>query len=193
MPNVKHILLSYYKDSRAEFLEDSEQKIHYENIESFTVVSNIKKFAFSFENLKHITLGYIKSEAIDAFCEFINSIGHLQTLKIIRVYFTSDELRKVLGLKTIQSNIVEMQFEYITHMSTDEIIRFVNQSHKLRKLTIHQKILFHDRNYIPSLVETISSNLNVEWKIYNMNPPKDPFDETWRGIYTCCVIERIID
>lgn len=191
LPNVKHILI--YHD--ATYLDDSEQKIHYETVEYFTVIYagfQITKYPFSFGRLKHIIFKYLHIQLIDAFSEFINSIGHLQTLKIMNMDFQMDQFQKVLELENIQSNIVELQFAYIKHVSTDDIVRFLNQSHKLRKLTIHQNIWFKCfENYIPSLVETMSSKLNVEWKVCNINLRKHPFEGC--SEYTACVIERIID
>lgn len=133
LPNLQHI----YIYSTGFALQDSEN-IHYENIEHFTLGSvNMSKYPFSFGNLKHLILtGHI--EINDSFCKFIGNIKHLQTLKITSTLFTNPEsFSKMLELQNILSNVVEMQLKFNESMSLDQILRYLKQSRKLRKLSFH--------------------------------------------------------
>lgn len=189
-------------------LQGFENVIHYENVEYLTLKTfNMTRFTFSFENLRHLTIGGgIKLN--DAFCEFIGNIEHLQTLKISSwssYYTTTNSFRKMLELQNIQSNIVEMQFRFDEKMSRDDIVRFLKQSRKLRKLSFY----YVEKSFVPenvvstvpdvfistvpvTVMQSISSNLDVGWKIDFIEPFMDPFHFTSPDC-KCYVFERIID
>lgn len=190
-PNVKYIFILSKAGQR-----DSEPKIQHKNIECFTLKADCvcyiwTEFPFSFDGLKHIIVdGSIHLN--DAFCEFIASIEHLQTLKIMSMHFDNylPQLRKLLELPNVKTNIVEMQIRYEENaVSSDDIVRFLKQSPKLRKLSIHEPNFNGYR--VSSLVETVSSKLDDEWKIYNIHPYKNPFGNVFE--YTCYVFEKIVD
>ncbi|XP_055301006.1 uncharacterized protein LOC129567764 [Sitodiplosis mosellana] len=188
LPNVQHIYITNHDG-----LHNSEKEIHYENIESCTIESlRMDKFPFSFGNLKHFTLaGNICLN--DAFCQCISKIEHLKTLKIMdMLIFDSDSFRKLLELQNILSSVVEMQFSFEKGMSADAVLHFLKQSRSVRKLTIH----LHNGRYRGDktrdyfrMLQTISLNLNDEWKVYIIDPYRYPFNSIYDS--ECHVIEKM--
>lgn len=166
LPNVQYIKL--YNGTA---LQDSEKDIHYENLESFMFHNHgMRKFPFSFGNLKHFILtGNIILN--DAFCECISNIKHLKTLKIMDIsIFSSDSFEKLLSLQNILSNVVEMQFEFEKNMSTEVVLCFLKQSRNVRKLSFHIHKLYDYRRMLSQMMKTMLSNLSNEWKVYIMDP-----------------------
>lgn len=189
LPNVQYITI-YNGDC----LHDSEN-IHYENIEYFTFLSPspVDKFPFSFGNLKHLILaGNIIMN--DELCEGISNIEHLTTLKIMSwLRINSNSFCKLLELKNIQSNVVEMQFQFDRNMFADDILHFLKKSKKIRKFTVHlHEIELGDVTYHYSiLLKTIPLELGNEWEYLTIDPYRIPFDTFFK--YKCFVIEKKID
>lgn len=191
LPNVKHIHLFNGGN-----LEDSES-IHYEYIERFAFASPcaIDKYPFSFVNLKHLMLdgGIIIN---DELCNCISNIEHLTTLRIMHLRrVDSNSFRKLLELKNIQCNLVEVQFKLNENMLTDDILHFLKQSKKLRKYTIHSfvgndpKYKYIIPNYFSNLLKTFPSKLGVEWKIHYNDSYENPSDMYFK--HDCVVIEKL--
>lgn len=186
-PNVNRIIIY----DGASTLQHPEQKIHYENIEYFTLISHkMLHYPFSFSNLKHITVQNYKMELTDELCELVGSFEHLQTLKIWSFSFTtSDKFHKLLQLQNIQKSIVEMQIEFNEGIASDEIVRFLNKTHKLRKLSFHECNVYESGYHdMTSFFETLSTQLRAEWNIHSIYPYKNPFETPLTS--KCYVIEK---
>lgn len=180
LPNLQHI---YYR-SKYRFWEEIEN-IHYKNIEYFSLfpIIQMTTFPFSFGNLKYLLVGG-DFELNDSFCDFIGNIKHLKTLKIMSfLTFDSDSFRKMMELKNVLSNIVEMQITFHRSITPELILNFLKQCQNLEKLSIHAglKPNFH-------IFDSLSSNLENEWTSYTVNPYKNPFYEYGDSI--CYIIER---
>lgn len=133
LPNVKHI----YICGEGTPSHDYGKKIHFENIEYFTLTWARIKFPFSFGNLKHFIISGFGFKLNDAFCECIGNIDHLETLKIMMMAqfsTNSDAFRKMLELQNVQTNVVELQFQYDKRMCPDDIVRFFKKKWKTEKI-----------------------------------------------------------
>lgn len=189
LPNIQHIFL-YNRDC----LQDSEN-IHYENIEYFTLCSQtrMEKIPFSFGNLKHLIIcGYPIIN--DEICKFIGNIEHLTTLKLyLDRYESSNSFRKLLELKNIQTNVVEMECEFHQNFLVDDIYYFLKQSKKLRKFSVHQCkfSLSEYLDYYSIVLKTIPIKLGIEWKFISIDPYRNPFKTQFK--YKGFVIEKITD
>lgn len=166
------------------------KNIHFEKIEYFTLdFSSIYPFPFIFSNLKHLTLNGIK-QIDDALCESIKNMKDLKTLEIISLNrAVSESLHKLLELQTMLSIVEEVQIVYSKFISPDDVLRFLNQSHNLRKFGVQIDRCGWNDN-LNSFMQSISSNLGAKWTSHVMNPFKNANDSF---IYSCYVFERVVD
>lgn len=173
LPSV--LRLEIFLSVPASAIENSEN-IHFENVEDFTLIGSktIVPFSFRSATLKHLTFNF--ADTSDAFYEFIGRAKNLKTLKIMDTAFVSGSewFIKILHLQNIQSNVEEIEFEYTKDISPEVILRCLNQTTKLTKLTIH---IMRNQNteilYTRCLdfIETISSNLDSAWKFHTKHVP----------------------
>lgn len=169
-PNVNHLIIYDCGGN----LQNSE-KIHYENIKYFTYFGlHLKKFPFSFKSLEHLILSYIIID--DDFFDFVGNNKHLKTLKIWKIVHGGKRnwLRNFSELPNIQSNLVELSFEFNQNVCVDEIFLFVKQCRQLKKLSFHQEN--HDSRDFEAVdrgtraFQTISSELGAGWRSHIIDP-----------------------
>lgn len=188
LPNVQRIYIS----NRNPKLSNSD-RIHFENIEYFTMHTiRIYSYPFSFGNLKHFTI-YGNVVVNNALCECIGEIEHLKTLKIMSfALFSIESISKMLELQNVVANVEEIQFKFHDSVSLELILRFLKQSKRLQKLSIHQDMKYSNANTIykySNLLQTIPSNLHDdEWKCCIKDPYKNSFSSF--PTYKCLVVER---
>lgn len=160
LPNVNNVYISCYDELKD--LTSVSGKLHYKNIEYFEIsATRTGVYPFSFENLKHLTTDG-NCIVNDALCEFIGHLNDLKTLKIRNTMFgfNLDPFRKILKLQNISSNIVELHFPYHPKISSNDVLSFLKQTRKLRKLSIPASVPFpYDSNFL----QEITSNLDSEW------------------------------
>lgn len=189
LPNVQYLYITNNNYS----LQYSEKKVHYENIKSFTLRTfPMSKLPFSFGNLNHFVLAG-NTSINDELIEFISNNKHLTTLSIMLMEYIASQqsFDKILELQNVQSNLEELQLE-CTNLLPDDIVRFIKQCKKLRKLTIHSSKKWGRTSFLAkALLEIIPSRLGVAWKLYTIDPYINPFDFFIE--HECFVIERIID
>lgn len=185
-PKLKHLFI--YNGYHLE----NAKTIHFENIECFTLRSMLK-FPFSFGNLKHLTLGSIAIN--DAFCEFVSNLIHLKTLRIMRItgLEESNSFSKMLELHNIQTDLVEMHFDYCKFLQpdSDAILRFLKQSAKLKKFSCSTTTNCEFFNYVKTcshMFRTISSKLDSDWRFHVIYPYTNLFDAFYKK--KCFVLER---
>lgn len=196
-PHVKRIVI----EESLSFLHTEQSVscvpiVHYENVEFFTIYTEhmpLTKYPFSFGVLTqlNIKICYLN----DAFYEFIGGLNHLKILKIKFIYKhknfeTSDSFCKLLNLQNIQTNIEELSICYRRLMLPDDIVHFLKQSRRLRKLSFYRhKASKHYRDMCKTM-ESVSYKLDAEWAIHIMDPYKCPF-YLLQSEGKCYVIERV--
>lgn len=161
LPNVNNVYI-WYNDELLD-LTSVPGKLHYKNIEHFEICAiRLGVYPFSFENLRHLTTDG-NCIVNDALCEFIGHLNDLKTLKIKNTMFgfNLDPFRKILKLQNISSNIEEMQFPYHPKISSNDVLSFLKQTRKLRKLSIPVPVPYL-ASY-PYFLPEITSNLDSEW------------------------------
>lgn len=159
LPRLQHT----YLESVWSKLEDSEE-MHFKNVEYFTIEPiTMDKYPFSFEKLKHFTvIGSIVLN--DEWCELVCNIPQLTTLKImgiIDVY--PDPLCRMLRSPNLLSNIEELFLEVHDDLLPHEIIRYLDQSKRLKRLALLMRYRYVDYaiNDRKTILRKITSNF--EW------------------------------
>lgn len=191
LPNLNKINIRSGIDS---FSGEMGKEFHFENVEYFTLCAiREERYPFSFGKLKHLTIWggcYVN----DNLYKLISNIKILKTLRIIRPsnLFGPDRFHKILESKNVQSNVEEMQFPYEESISSYDILRFVNNCHYLKKLTI----LMCERSTegiekYTKFFEKISLNLGVRWTFQIINVCEHP--DYGFCINICFIFERNFD
>lgn len=189
LPNVNNVYIWYYDELKDLSVSG---KLHYKNIEHFEICAiRLGVYPFSFENLRHLTTDG-NCIVNDALCEFIGRLNDLKTLKIKNTMFgfNLDPFRKILKLQNISSNIVELQFPYHPKISSNDVLLFLKQTRKLRKLSIPGSVPYI--THYSDFLQEITSNLDTEWThhardLLHKEPGYHHSDKR------CLFIERIID
>lgn len=194
VPNLKYIyIVNHYGNFKFQKCE----KIHFENIEYFTIdTSNMRKYPFSFGKLKYLTFRGI--EPNEEWCKFVSNIQNLTTLKMFHISTeNSNCFRKMSKLQNIQSNIEELHIEVNKYMSPADILCILEQSQNLKTLTlVSDRYGSGDNGYFDELIKknenilkTITINLSPIWKFYVLNSFRHPLCSS--RPYYCYVIKRI--
>lgn len=136
------------------------------------------KFPFSFENLKYFcAFGFFQLN--DAFCEFIGNMQHLKTLNLRKCgMFSSESLIKILELPNVSSNVVEMEIQFYKSISSEPILRFLKQSHNLKKIGFLSEVesFWYDFDVYSNVMQNVLSNLEKEWTSYVITPNKNIYN-----------------
>lgn len=168
LPNIKTLSIRYFSDAIFRKNSLKAEKMHYPNIEDFTILTyKASEYPFIFENLKHFSLKGFRFEMNDELLELIGNIKDLQTFKMAVTSLdalTPDSFRKLLELQNMQSTVVEIEIEFNEAMSSDDVLRFLNQSKKLIKFSIHLDPVYFQDSF-KHFIKSISVNLSVDWKI----------------------------
>lgn len=197
LPNIEKFILESYTETgtRSDFLQEYE-KIHLENIEYFAFYSlGVGEYPFFFGNLKHLLIGG-SCIVNDALCECIGNVKNLKTLKILRSPFEKpDSIHKIFELENILLNVVDMQFNYRKEIPANIVLQFLKRSRNLKKLSIYFSTRVSHAEYYSNFLQTISSNLGVEWIFHTKSiwPTKCYDDYHIILANMCYVVERIND
>lgn len=189
---------------------DRFEKLHFNGIDYFKfetdpisfMMSNMSKYPFSFDTLKHLKFK-ARVELNDDWFNFVRNLKqHLTTLQIMGVKFDKehpiDFFAKILETHNFLPKIEELQVELLPYMCPRNILRFLEQSRNLKKLMLNRYKSKY--TYLPIIIpeddlkilKTIVSNLGAEWKYHIIYPfLKKPL--TYYIPFECYVIERITD
>lgn len=171
LPSLRHMI--YLNNCPTEIeCED----IHYKNIEYFSLVSIVPmdKFPFTFDNLKHLCV-HGSIVANDAFCELIENIKHLKTLKLL-IYReqSSDSFRKIIGIQNILLNVVEIEIEFQKSLSLEIILELLKRSKNLKKICFvsYTNPYKYKFELYSNMMHAVTSNLESEWTSFVITSPE---------------------
>lgn len=133
---------------------------HIVNLSLHIDVTPLRKIPFVFRKLENLLV--VGSLRINEKClDFFGNIQHLKVLTILGWYGDMHNMRKFFELNNILSNVEELNFDWIESISSECILRFLQQSHALSKLTINVNKAHENTTTINAL----KGKLDTEWKI----------------------------
>lgn len=188
LPRLQHVGIETISSAFCE-----SEKIHFENVEYCTIAPlTLRKYSFSFNKLKHLTIdGSIILN--HEWCELVCNIPSLRTLKIMgNCNLDQSALRRMLTSPNFLSNIEELLIGVDRHLLPDDILSFLRQSQRLKRLALLRRngYMNYNRKSDNYILGEITSNLTTEWKFYVIDPFVNPYHGEHIPKNDCYVIER---